>query len=520
MEQDKIDVARATPVSDGAMTAAPAPRKGAPLWLQIILSLIVVGIAIAIAGLFLPTANNLVKRVGISLPLLTGSADTSAAPAPGAQAQAGGQGRQGQGGAGGAPGGQAGQGGGGNANRSAVVVAVPATSGTVNNQLSAIGDGTAVQSVTVNPQASGTLVAIVVKSGDKVTAGQKLATLDSDTQQNALDKAKVALNDADSTLARTQTLAKSNAVPASQLDAAQLADDNARLALQAAQIALDQRTITAPIAGTVGIIQVSAGNIISTTTAVTTIEDSSQILVNFWVPERYSSQISIGMPVAAESAGLPGKTFKGSVTAVDNKIDPNSRTLQIQATIPNPDGVIKSGMSFSVDMAFPGETFVAVDPLAIQWSSQGAYVWKVVNNKVQKGMVSIVQRNTDGVLVNGDVKPGDSIVTQGVLQLNDNTPVRLLASGPPPTSSTGDQTGGAVTAVRKGPPPPAGASAPATGAAASTATPAGPAADASAVPTASTPTVPAASAEPAAIPADQGTSAPNALAAGPSAAGG
>jgi RND family efflux transporter MFP subunit len=151
--------------------------------------------------------------------------------------------------------------------------------------------------------------------------------------------------------------------------------------VQAAQIALDQRTITTPVAGTVGLIQVTPGNLINAQTVVTTVDDSSEILVNFWVPERYSSQMTVGTTLAATSAALPGKTFTGTVTAVDNKIDPASRTLQVQATLPNPDGVIKSGMSFSVDMTFPGETFAAVDPLSIQWSNSGAYVWKVVDNK-------------------------------------------------------------------------------------------------------------------------------------------
>ena len=98
----------------------------------------------------------------------------------------------------------------------------------------------------------------------------------------------------------------------------------------------------------------------------------------------------------------------------------------MQATLPNADGTIKSGMSFSVDMAFTGETFPNVDPLSIQWSNKGAYVWKVVDGKVVKGMVEIVQRNSDGVLVKGDVKQGDQIVTQGVLQLTDGATIRLL----------------------------------------------------------------------------------------------
>src|SRR4051812_33146751 len=367
LEQDKIDVTRATPVTNAGATMTAKRRTGAPLWLQVLLSLIVVAIAVGIFGLFNPTANSLVRRVGIALPMLNAPADaqaqtqTAAAPAAqsgqqAAQGQGGGQ-RQGQGGAGGR------QGGAGGGNRAAIVVTQPAKTGIINNQLTAIGESSALHSVTVSSASGGTLMTVDVKPGDKVQAGARLATLDSDTQQNAFDKAKLAAQDADAALARAQTLAKTNSLSQTQLDAAKLAADQAKLAVQAAQIALDQRTIATPVAGTVGLIQVTPGNLINAQTVITTVDDSSEILVNFWVPERYSSQMTVGTALAATSAALPGKTFNGAITAVDNKIDPASRTLQVQATLPNPDAVIKSGMSFSVDMTFPGETFPAVDPL-------------------------------------------------------------------------------------------------------------------------------------------------------------
>jgi RND family efflux transporter MFP subunit len=454
LEQEKIDVARATPVSKTG-TVPGKPRRGAPLWLQIVLSLIVIVLAVGLAGLFNPTANSLVKRVGIALPMLDGSA-ADAQPAPQAQAQGqGGQAqgqRQGQGQAGAGR-----QGGGFGGNRSAIVVTAPVKVGTINNKLSSIGEGSAIHSVTVSSASGGTLMTVDVKPGDHVVAGQQLATLDSATQQNALDKAKLAAEDADATLARTQSLAKANSVPQTQLATAQLAADNARLAVQAAQIALDQRTILTPVAGTVGIIQVTPGNLINAQTVITTIEDSSEILVNFYVPERYSSQIAVGAAVTAESAALPGKTFQGAISAIDNKIDTDSRTLQVQATLPNADGTIKSGMSFSVDMAFPGQTFPSVDPLSVQWSNDGAYVWKVVDSKATKGMVEIIQRNSDGVLVKGDVKEGDNVVTQGVLQLTDGLAVRLL--GAPQQAATGAAPGGGQQAQAAG----GDASAPANG---------------------------------------------------------
>ncbi len=450
MEQDKIDVAHATPVSGpGIAPAAKPQRRGAPVWLQLLLSLIVIVAAVGVAALFNPSANTMLGNVGVKLPLLNDQVDnspsqtppsTQASAQPGQQQAAPGQGggqRQG----GGQGGGRAG--GAGGFNRTAVVVTEDAITGIINNKLTSIGEGVAIQSVTVNTAQSGTLMSVDVKPGDKVVAGQKIATLDADDQQNAFDKANFAAQDADATLARTQQLAKSNAASDVQVAAAQLAANQAKLVLTAAKHDLDQRTITTPVAGTVGIIQLTPGNLVNAQTVVTTVEDSSSILVNFYVPERYSSQMTLGEAVQAESAALPGKTFQGMISAIDNKIDTDSRTLQVQATLPNADGTIKSGMSFSVDMAFPGETFTSVDPLSIQWSTNGAYVWKVVDSKAVKGMVNIIQRNSDGVLVQGDVKPGDAVVTQGVLQLSDNTAVRLLDNGTTaPAANSGGQQGG------------------------------------------------------------------------------
>jgi RND family efflux transporter MFP subunit len=128
---------------------------------------------------------------------------------------------------------------------------------------------------------------------------------------------------------------------------------------------------------------------------------------------------------------LPGQAFTGTVSAVDNRIDPQSRTLQVQALIPNDDGRIRAGMSFQITMSFPGESFASIDPLSIQWSADGAYVWKYLEGRVEQAYVQIVERNSGGVLVTGDVAVGDQVVTQGVLQLQQGTEVRILGEAPP-----------------------------------------------------------------------------------------
>jgi RND family efflux transporter MFP subunit len=307
-----------------------------------------------------------------------------------------------------------------------VVVTAPVVLATINDKLTAIGDGAAAHSVTVMSPAAGTLAELAVQPGQEVAAGAVIGHLDADAEQIAYDRAKLTFDDAQSTLDRTTSLSKANNATTVQVSTAQLAFNTADLELKNADLDLKRRTISTPIAGTVGLFQVNPGNTVTSQSIVTTVEDNSHIRVSFWVPERYAGAISVGIPVSAAAVALPGVTINGQVSAVDNKIDPTSRTLQVEAQIPNDNGKLKPGMSFSVSLSFPGETFPSVDPLAVQWSSQGAYLWRYADKKVEKVPVQIIQRNSDGILVKADLKEGDQVVTQGVQQLTAGATVRLL----------------------------------------------------------------------------------------------
>jgi len=388
---------------------------------QLLIAIVVVVAAAAAFVFLVPGAPQMLARVGIVLP----SAE-AAAPAGAPTAGGGGErpatGQPGQGGqpAGGRPGG--GRGGG----REMVVVTAAASEGKINDKLTAIGEGAATQSVTVVAPASGTLVALAVQPGETIAAGAVIGQLDDAAERIAFERAEVSQRDADSALARTEELAKANSATTVQLNAAQLAATNARLETQSAKLALDRRTITSPIGGTVGLFQVSPGNQLGAQTVVTTIEDTSEIVISFYVPERYASVITVGMPVETTAVALPGLAMSGVVSGVDNRIDPASRTLKVQARVENAAGTLRPGMSFAVAMSFPGETFPAVDPLAIQWSSAGGYLWRFVEGKVERVAVEIIQRDSDGVLVKGELAKGDQIVVQGVQQLSDGAAVRLL----------------------------------------------------------------------------------------------
>ena len=347
--------------------------------------------------------------------------------------------------------------------RKTTVVLQVAGSAIINDRVAALGTGAALQEVTVLPKSTGTLTQVLVQSGATVTAGQLIARLDSDVEEIARDKARLALDDAQRTMERNTALVQNNAAPASQAQAVELAAKVAVLTLRSAEQDLADRSITAPISGVVGIVRVTPGNAVTATTEIVTIEDSSSLLVNFWLPERLSGQVKVGDSATLVPVARHEVTLTAEVISIDNKIDPNSGTFQVQARVANTDGSLKAGMAFTVGLKFAGQTYVTVNPLSVQWGSDGAYVWRFEAGKVEKATVRIVQRNTENVLVAGDVKPGDSIVTEGLDGLKQGIEVQVFGadtSATAPATIKADAGTGSAQAAEA----PAGGAAPATAA--------------------------------------------------------
>lgn len=438
------------------------------VWKQLLLALLIL-VAVGAAWVrYFPGAPELVARyapewaaaaaVGLSGEAPAGDRQAGGAPegaasargaagsgdgAPRAAQQREGQGRERQGG----QRGQRGPGGG----APMPVVTSPVITATINDRLSAIGTGRAAKSVSVTPYASGRLVELKVRSGGEVTAGDMIGSLDAEAETIALDRARIALDDAQARLERVTQLRSSKTATTVQVEEAELALQNARLELRDAELALERRSIVAPISGVVGILPITAGNYVSTTTEIATIDDRSSILVDFWVPERYAGVMAVGAPLQAALVARPDQVFEGTVTAIDNRVDEASRTLRVEAGIANTDDMLRAGMSFQVSMRFAGETFPAVNPLAIQWGTEGAFVWAVRAGKAERTPVRIIQRNTESVLVEAGIGEGDMVVTEGVHTVRQGAEV-LVASREPVAGATGATRG---TAPNASPAPPA-----------------------------------------------------------------
>ncbi|WP_099864667.1 efflux RND transporter periplasmic adaptor subunit [Pararhizobium haloflavum] len=308
-----------------------------------------------------------------------------------------------------------------------MVVVAPAGTAEVNDRLTAIGDGEAVNSVNVTPYVTGNLDEVLVQSGQRVEAGDVLARLASEEQTIAVERARLDLENMENTLQRRQTLRDSSAAAISNVEVteAELAVQTAQLELREAELNLSRRAITAPISGVIGIVSVNPGDYVTTDAEIVRIDDRSELLVDFWVPERFASMIEVGQPVSARAISNADRQYDGEIYAVDNRIDPESRTLWVRAAIPNEDDRLRAGMAFSVAMTFDGDTYPTVDPLSVQWSADGSFVWRIDGDRSERVPVRIVQRNSDSILVDADIEAGDRIITEGLMQLRDGATVMV-----------------------------------------------------------------------------------------------
>ncbi|MFK8082359.1 MAG: efflux RND transporter periplasmic adaptor subunit [Granulosicoccus sp.] len=306
-----------------------------------------------------------------------------------------------------------------------LIVASDVTEVLINDRLKAVGNGTAQASVSVVPLSGGLLTEVLVSPGQQVEANAVLARLDDEEQQIARDRAAREASEAEVDATRLEQLYRSRTTSQVERNRARALLTDAQLALRDAELKLARRTITAPIAGIVGFVSLDTGNYIDAQTELMTVDDRSELVVEFWVPERFANQITLGQEVSATALADPGTQYVGTVSGIGSRIERDSRTLPVKARIENIGDKLRPGMSFELQLSFPGQSYPAVNPLAIQWDSSGSFVWQIVDNKAQRVPATIIQRNPESVLVDASLSPGDQVASEGLLALRPGADVRI-----------------------------------------------------------------------------------------------
>ena len=303
------------------------------------------------------------------------------------------------------------------------------------DRIQAIGTGQATDSVTVATSVAGLVETVHFSSNEMVGAGDPLITLERKAEAIALERAKAQHAQAKAANDRYQQASQgSGTFSTAQIEEVSTALAVAEAELRQAEFEHDRRIIRAPFAGRVGLDDVAVGQHLAAGAEVVRLDDTTALEVEFLVPEAKAADARPGTPVRAMSLALPGQAFEGEIAAVDSHIDPATRTLRVRALIPNAENLLTPGMTFSITVPIEGETMPVVPALAVQWSREGAFVWRIEDGGVERVPVVIGKRDGDEVYVQAALDSDDLVAVEGAQKLNANSTVSVedapAAEGP------------------------------------------------------------------------------------------
>jgi multidrug efflux system membrane fusion protein len=319
-------------------------------------------------------------------------------------------------------------------------------------QIHTVGRVQVLASVAVRSRIDGVISSVTVADGQEVKAGDELFRIDDREAQAALKLAQANLGKDQASLAnakrqvdRLTPLAAKNFTTRQDYDTATTAVETLQATLAADQAAIDAAKVTlsytnirAPIAGRVGTITQKLGNSVraADSTALVTINQLQPILVAFSIAQENMGELQKAMtagPVAV-TAKIPDSTVdaqQGTVSYVENAIDPTTNTLSVKAQFPNEKEFLWPSQFVNVTMTVRTDPKAIVVPAAaIQVNQDGAYAWVVkADSTVEMRVVKVARQLGDEIVVEGDLTPGEQVVTEGQLRLESGTKVDILKKG-------------------------------------------------------------------------------------------
>ena len=309
----------------------------------------------------------------------------------------------------------------------------------------AVGTFVAVNGTDVTTEAGGVVRAIEFDAGQPVQAGDVLVKLNTANEEATLRSLEAASRLAAVQRDRWQQLAKDQLVSKdeAQTRATNAATAQAQADAQRALIA--QKTIRAPFSGVLGIRKVNLGQFVNPGDAIVSLQQLHPIYLDFSLPEQQMGKVMEGTQIRATIDAVPGQTFEGRITAIEPQVDPNTRNFTAQATVQNPNGALRPGTFAHVGFDLGGEREVVVIPqTAVSFNPYGNAVFVISKTKraegekdmqgkpatgdkliVKQRFVKTGATRGDLVAVTEGLKPGEQVVTSGLLKLRNDAEVTI-----------------------------------------------------------------------------------------------
>ena len=299
-------------------------------------------------------------------------------------------------------------------------------------QIEAVGSLRAVNGADLAFEVSGIVKDLHFKSGDDVAAGDILLTLRADDDSAKLEALKATAALSEIVHQRDQEQFKIKAVSQATLDADAANLKNAKAQVAEQQAVVDKKTLRAPFAGHLGVRVVDIGQYISAGTAVVTLQALDPIYADFFLPQQALNQIRLEQVVTIKIDTYPNGDFAGTITAINPKVDPATRNVQVRATLKNPDRLLLPGMYASVNVAAGGkQRYLTLPQTAVTYNPYGETIY-VVDDKGQdpQGRPQLIARQIfvtaglkrgDQVAILSGIEEGQTVVTAGQMKLRNGS---------------------------------------------------------------------------------------------------
>src|SRR6267143_7274262 len=312
----------------------------------------------------------------------------------------------------------------------AQISAVEAKTESVPRFAAGIGSVAAVHQVTINPEVGGRVTKIFFEPGAVVKAGDPLVQLNDAPDRGDLANYQAQARWAETTLQRSSELAKHQYEARETVDQKQSQLDQARAQINKTQALIEQKQIRAPFSGQLGMRQIEVGQYLNPGARIATLTDLSTLYVNFTLPSQMRAQISVGQRANVTADAFPGRTFSAEITTIEPQISADTRTMAIQATMPNPDDALLPGMfvNTAVDYTLYVDSVYAIREDGKD--AKGDPILKAVRTPIKTGV-----RWGNKVTILDGLKPGDRVVAAGQVKVQNGAPVAISnspAPQPPP----------------------------------------------------------------------------------------
>jgi multidrug efflux system membrane fusion protein len=226
------------------------------------------------------------------------------------------------------------------------------------------------------------------------------------------------------------------------VDKDQMALDQARAGMVKTQAIIAQKQIRAPFDGRLGIRQVELGQYVNPGAPIVTLTDLKQLYVNFTLPSTMRAEIKVGQEVNITADSFPGRSFKAKISTIEPQIRADTRTLAIQATMPNSDEALLPGSFVNAAVVLPAQPDQVVLPeTAVDYTLYGDSVYVVREEgqdasgkpvlKAYRTPVKTGARWDGKVALLSGVKPGEQVVAAGQIKLQNGAAVTVTGNPPP-----------------------------------------------------------------------------------------